>query len=185
MYIGEYVREYISVKGLSVSTAQTYDCMLACLRGYFCKYKILPSEITSSCIRGFIDYMNGREMADSSKRLYLDKLNAILTYLVENGIISVNPFSQLGKIKISRVNTKLMEYIHPRCIPFLKDYFLSLVIDILPNGNWTYKYGALEAMFNKSSSIHALYFFCLGLTLGGMAPVDLCLLKHSHFQIID
>ena len=165
---------------LSPTTCKTWKSFHTDFLAYLNESDIDVVTITLDTIKGYAKYLEDKKLAESTIKMTLAKLAAILKFAVEEGILKESPFKRWNYGKKYKLQSSDV-YVHHRSIEVMKEMFLNEVIQT--NGNsWTYKDDSFEKMADRRSEIFPRYFWLLGLLFAGLAPIDLCQLKLKDFK---
>ena len=160
---------------LSPTTCKTWKSFHTDFLAYLNEKDIDVVNIQLDTIKGYAKYLEDKKLSESTIKMTLAKLAAILKFAVEEGILKESPFKRWNYGKKYKLKSSDV-YVHYRTIEIMKEMFLNEVIET--NGNtWTYKDDSFNQMIDRTSDLFPRYFWLLGLLFAGLAPIDLCQLK--------
>lgn len=176
--ISGLVDRYIDEKGLKRGTIIVWK-RLAVLCVEFYGKNCVIHQVEKTNVKKFSSWLeNEKGYGNTYIRTMMDKLTALCTWCVDKGIIKESPMVGFEyRKKLTSDNS--LEYVHPSLIPIIKDYFMSL---ITTDGKFDHEKAA--KIMKPMSKLSAMYVWCLGLTLSGLAPIDLCQLKKADFRLV-
>ena len=135
--------------------------------------------------RNLLDYLNWmldvKKLSNNSVRNYFGRLQAIMSYAVENEMISptANPFLYQNFIRRIPSRTK-HKALTEQQLDLMKEMFLSYYeIDPISNA---YRQIKKERKVKFTSDFFSLKFFLLMYYLQGLSPRDILMLKKSQFK---
>lgn len=166
---------------LSPTTCKTWKAFWNSFKGYIGKDNILVGEIDLDTVMGYAKYLEDKKLADSTIKMTLSKLAAILKYAVEEGLISESPFKRFNYGKKYKLTSSTV-FIHHRSIEVMKEMFLDEVI-VSEGKMWHYKDDAVEKLLDTNSRLFASYFWLMGLLFQGLSPIDLCQIRVEDLKI--
>ncbi len=173
----------VEEKGLRPNTSKNWKMVFNELDSY--KPNIIITEITTAFIKKYADHLKrDKGLKDSSIKEAMNKIGALQRWCISKGMMKEDDYCFDGwSFRGNFSSDRNLEFIHPRSLPFLKEYFLSLVVDI--NGTrWSYKEDIWNELTVRHTSLFAIYYYCIGLTMCGISPIDLALLKREDFKVI-
>ena len=178
--VSNLVSEYCEEKGLSSSSVALWGSVSSLLSEYGGS-ALSVNQMTEQFVRKFSVWMRDKKkLKDSTISIYLGKVGALETWCIGKGLIASDEHCfKAWKFKRIRVDDNTLEYVHPSLIPIVKEYFQSL---IYTDGKFDQSKAA--GLMDVRSSLFTMYMWCLGLTLSGLAPIDLCLLKKTDFRLV-
>lgn len=112
---------------LSPTTCKVWKSFGNSFKGYVGREDISVSEITLETIKGYASYLEKNELKDSTIKMTLSKLSAILKFAVEEGVLSESPFKRFNYGKKYKTTAKLL-YIHKDAIEVMKEMLLEKLI---------------------------------------------------------
>lgn len=176
--ISGLVDRYIEEKGLKRSTIVIWKRLSALSDEFYGKNCVIH-QIEKTNVKKFSSWLeNEKGYGNTYIRTMMDKLTALCTWCVDKGIIKESPMVGFEyRKKLTSDNS--LEYVHPSLIPIIKDYFISLV-----STDGVFDHSKAEKLMKPMSKLSAMYVWCLGLTLSGLSPIDLCQLKKSDFRMV-
>lgn len=176
--ISGLVDRYIEEKGLKRGTIIVWK-RLSVLSDEFYGKNCVIHQIEKTNIKKFSSWLeNEKGYGNTYIRTMMDKLTALCNWCMENGIIKESPMVGFEyRKKLTSDNS--LEYVHPSLIPIIKDYFISLV-----QTDGVFDNSKAAKLLKPMGKLSAMYVWCLGLTLSGLAPIDLCQLKKSDFRMV-
>lgn len=170
-------------KSVSSSTRRVWNSFFNSFKEYLGRDNICVNEISLETIKGYAKHLESK-MKDSTIKMTLSKLAAILKYAVEEGIIDESPFKRFNYGKRYKLDSST-DYVHYRSIEVMKEMFLDEVIVRTSDTTWTYNDAAIEQLLNRKSDLFARYFYLCGILFCGLAPIDLCQLKVKDLLVKD
>lgn len=166
---------------LSPTTAKTWKSFSKDFLKYLEKDDIEMSEISLDVVKGYAKYLEGKKMKDSTIKMTLAKLAAILRIGVEEGLIKENPFKRWNYGKTYKLSANEL-YIDKNGIDVLKEMLLERLV--VRNGNmWHYADGVELDLIDRKSDLFVLAFYILGYCFQGLAPIDLCQLRVADMLV--
>ena len=178
--VSSLIERYIAEKGLSYKTVERWNIVKRSL-AEFHKDLIIDEINEAFCVR-YAKHLEGKGVVSGTVRTYLSKVVALLHYAVSLGLISKYPLNGWKYTRKYR-ESKSELYIHYRTMEVL----MKMLFDelIIRNGSlWKYKDGAIEKLLDIHSPLYALYLYCLGFYMKGLAPVDLSTLKKGDLKVV-
>ena len=183
LVVRELWKQCVEEKGLRKNTIKNWKLTFNHLETF--KPNIIVTEVSTAFIRRFAEYLKrDKQLRDSSIKETLNKIGALQRWCIDKGLMDESDYcfkgwSFRGKLSSDRN----LEYIHPKALPFVKEYVLSLITN--RNGSrWSYKSDALNDLVVRHTSLFSIFYYCIGFTMCGMAPIDLCLLKMDAFKVV-
>lgn len=179
------IERYIDEKGLENKTIEKWRIIKRNVIQYCGKRDILVNEIDEAFCRRYCKWLKSeRHLSDGSIRSYMAKVVCILHYAVSLGLIDKYPLDGWKYHKDYR-DSKNELYIHARSMEVMMDMFLDEMIEGDRDGLWHYRDGVIEKLMDIHSELYALYLYCVGYYMKGIAPVDISLLRKSDIKVIE
>lgn len=169
---------------LSPTTCKVWKSFWNSFKGYIGKDDISVNEIALETIKGYAKYLEEKGMKDSTIKMNLSKLAAILKFAVEEGVINDTPFKRFNYGKKYKTPAKLL-YIHKDAMEVLKDMLLEKLIVRTSDTMYTYNDEAIGDFVDRRKDLFVLAFYLFGYVFQGLAPIDLCQLKVKKMNIIE
>ena len=172
---------------LSPTTCKTWKSFWNSFKDYIGKDKISVLNIDLETVKGYAKHLEDSGMKDSTIKMTLSKLAAVLKFAVEEGVIKESPFKRFNYNKKYKTTAKLL-YVHRKSIEVLKDMLLERLI--VRNGKrWHYNEELLDKQMvdyvDRRSDLFVLAFYLFGYVFQGLAPIDLCQLKVKDMKVIE
>ena len=168
---------------LSPTTCKVWKAFWNSFQRYVNNEDISVNEISLETVKGYAKFLEDSGMKESTIKMTLSKLAAILKFCIEEGVISETPFKRFNYGKKYKTTAKLL-YVHKKSIDVMKDMLLEKLI--IRKGNmWTYRDENLDDFVDRSSDLFVLAFYLFGYTFQGLSPIDLCQLKVRDMSIVE
>lgn len=194
--LSDLLKEYISFKKSKHATIVSYEYTLSILEQYDVKY---VTDINTDVIDNII-YNSG--LKDTSIRLIVDNIKALMNFAVKNKIVKENPIKGYNGSKKMNFQTKkrALSYQEISQIEYnyVSKYFLSKEqidsikqmnqeqIDSIEDKELRDYYNNLRNnTINIYSEAFSVGLFLLSFNMQGLALVDLLSLRKSDFQIYN
>ena len=168
---------------LSPTTCKVWKSFWNSFKRYIGKEDISIIEITLETIKGYAAYLE-KKVEDSTIKMYLSKLAAVLKFAVEEGVISESPFKRFNYGKKYKTTAKLL-YVHKDAMEVLKEMLLERLIVYTSKGMYTYNDDAIDDFIDRKTDLFVLAFYLFGYVFQGLAPIDLCQLKVKDMKIVE
>ena len=173
------IQRYIDEKGLEARTVEKWWIVYRSVKS-FANMDILVNEMNEGFCRRYGRWLEDNGMASGSIKSYLGKIVAILHYAHKLKLIDEYPLDG-WKYHLSYRESKSEKYIHSRSMEFLMEMFIDECIE--RNGSmWHYRENAIEELMDIHSELYGLYLYCATYYMGGLAPVDISLLKKCDIK---
>ena len=169
---------------LSPTTCKVWKSFYNSFLGYIGKNSISVNEISLETVKGYANHLEKSKMKESTIKMTLSKLAAILKFAVEEGVINDTPFRRFNYGKIYKISSSTV-FIHHRSIEVMKEMFLKNVIIVNDGGGWYYNDDAIDILLDSNSKLFACYFWLCGMLFQGLAPIDLCQIKVKDLDVIN
>ena len=196
LLLSDLLEKYISFKKSKHATVVSYEYTLSILKEHNAIY---VTDINTDVVDNII-YNSG--MKDTSIRLVIDNIKALMNFAVKNKIIKDNPIKGYNGSKKMNLETKkrALSYQEISQIEFnyITKYFLTKEqIDNIKSMNQAqiegindkelreYYCNIKDNKMNIYSESFAVGLFLLSFNMQGLALVDLLTLKKSDFQIYN
>lgn len=174
------IERYISEKGLSYKTIERWNIVKRSL-AEFHKGLVIEEINEAFCVR-YAKHLEIKGVVSGTVRTYMSKVVALLHYAMQLKLITDYPLSSWSYTRKYR-ESKSELYIHYRTMEVLMKMLFDEVI--IRNGSrWKYKEGAIDKLLDIHSELYALYLYCLGFYMKGLAPVDLSTLKKGDLKVV-
>lgn len=169
---------------LSPTTCKTWKSFWNSFKDYIGKDNILVTDIDLDTVKGYAKHLEDNGMKDSTIKMTLSKLAAVLKFAVEEGVIKESPFKRFNYNKKYKTTAKLL-YVHKKSLEVLKDMLLEQLIVRTSEKMWHYNDDVFNKFIDRRSDLFVLAFYLFGYTFQGLAPIDLCQLKVKDMKIIE
>lgn len=174
------IQRYIDEKGLEVKTIEKWWIVYRSVLRFVGRKELLVNEINEAFCRKYCRWLEGNDLKSGSIKSYMGKVVALLHYAVALGLINKYPLDG-WKYHLDYRESKSEKYIHSRSMEFLMDLFFENVIE--RNGKmWHYRENAIEELMDIHSELYGLYLYCATYYIGGLAPVDISMLKKKDVK---
>ncbi|MBO7731130.1 MAG: phage integrase SAM-like domain-containing protein [Methanobrevibacter sp.] len=179
--LNELIKRHTSV--LSPTTQKTWKSFHKDFLAYLNESDIDVVAIQLDTIKGYAKYLEDKKLSESTIKMTLAKVAAILKFAVEEGIIKESPFKRWNYGKKYKLKSNEL-YIDQNGINVLKEMLLERLV--IRNGNmWHYIDGAESELIDRRNDLFVLAFYILGYTFQGLAPIDMCQLKVRDMEVED
>ena len=177
------IERYISEKGIKSRTIEHWWVVYHSIESMTGRSDIIISEVNEAFCRRFAKHLEGEGKSDCTIRSYLSKIGALCHYAINNGLITVYPFS---KWRYNRVyqESKREYYIHYKSLLVLKDIFTNYCVEFTGDGRWRYKDNVIEELMDRNSKIYGLMLYIAGIVYKGLAPIDISYLRKEDISVI-
>lgn len=177
------IERYIQEKGVKSRTVEHWWVVYHSIESMTGRSDILVNEVNEAFCRRYAKYLEDEGKRDCTIRSYLSKVGALCHYAIDNGLMSVYPFT---KWRYNRVyqEAKREYYIHYRSLNVLKDIFIDYCIEYYGNGSWKYRDGIIDELMNRNSKIYGLMLYIAGIVYKGLAPIDISYLVKEDISVI-
>ena len=176
---GELIKRHTTT--LSPTTAKTWKSFSKDFLKYLEKDDIEVVNISLEVVKGYAKYLENKKMKDSTIKMSLAKLAALLRFAVEEGLIKESPFKRWNYGKTYKLASNEL-YIDQNGINVLKEMLLERLV-VREGKMWYYVDGAEQELIDRRSDLFVLAFYIMGYVFQGLAPIDLCQLKVRDMQV--
>lgn len=175
------IERYIDEKGLEDRTIEKWNIVKRSVLKFIGR-DVLINEVNEAFCRKYCRWLEGNGLASGSIKSYMGKVVALLHYAVGLCLIDKYPLEGWKYHKDYR-ESKSEKYIHSRSMEFLMNILIDELI-IREDGRWTYSDDRIDELMDIHSSLYALYLYCITYYMGGIAPVDVSMLKKSDIKVV-
>lgn len=175
------IQRYIDEKGLEAKTIEKWNIVKRSLCN-FSSNDLIVDEMNEAFCRRYCRWLENKGLASGSIRSYMGKVVAILHYAVSLGLIDKYPLDGWKYHKDYR-EAKNELYIHHKTMDVMIEMFLDEVI-VRDGERWSYIDGAVEELMDIHSELYAHYLYIITYYMGGIAPVDVSMLKKKDIKVI-
>lgn len=173
-------REYERERSLSAQSIPNRRTAVKIAERYFGR-EVDVRELSTENIQKMLS----EKVAEGRKEGYVRNVFRILLSIVrfaeERGIPVGKIDSRLGR---RYAQSHSLYYVDKRSIEFIKEFFLSRVIEYEADGNFVYRKEGIEALCKGNTPLFAIYLWLLIYRLQGLAPVDCALLRMKQLREI-
>lgn len=196
LLLSDLLKQYITYKKSRHATVVSYEYTLSTLRQYDVKY---ISDINTDIVDNIV---YNSQLKDTSIRLVIDNIKALMNFAVKNKLIKENPIKGYNGDKKMNFETKkrALSYQEINQIEYnyITKYFLSKEqiesikemnqeqIDSIKDKELREYYtNIINGKINIYNESFAVGLFLLSYNMQGLALVDLLTLKKSDFQLYN
>lgn len=176
------IQRYIDERGLQSRTIEKWWIVYRSLKRYTDR-ELIINELNESFCRGYCLWLEENGLSSGSIRSYFGKVVCLLHYAVSLGLLNDYPLKGFAYHKRYR-ECKSELYIHSSSMDVMIEMFLDRIINRIANGKYSFK----DDMVNKLMDIHSyeygVYLYIIGYVMGGIAPVDISLLKREDIKMM-
>lgn len=177
----------ITDRHLKYKTVCKYRYAYGKLVEFMGRDSFIVDELTESVCKRYVHWLECNGISSGSIAQLLSIISSVWNYAILKELVDVKLFPfrsfKYGRQYKSGCRDYFIDVIN---MQKLKDYFLSLVVDI-DGSRWSYKDGALDRLHRRYSKEFGILWFLMMYKFNGSAPVDVALLKVSDCsrEVVD